>query len=101
MTTFHRDGEAIHVAERLPVLPLRDVVVFPNVAMPLLVGRSGSLAAVEAAADEGAMLFLVAQRNPETDEPVAADLHRVGVISRILQIARQPNGTAKVLIEGL
>jgi ATP-dependent Lon protease len=101
MPTFVRDGETISVAERLPVLPLRDVVVFPYVAMPLLVGRSGSLSAIEAAADEGAMLFLVAQRNADTDEPAAADLHRVGVVARILQIARQPNGTAKILIEGI
>jgi ATP-dependent Lon protease len=101
MPIFVRDGDAIQVAERLPVLPLRDVVVFPYVAMPLLVGRSGSLSAIEAAADEGGMLFLVAQRNADTDEPAAGDLHRVGVVARILQIARQPNGTAKVLIEGV
>jgi ATP-dependent Lon protease len=101
MPTFVRDGEAITVAERLPVLPLRDVVVFPYVAMPLLVGRSGSLSAIEAAAEEGGLLFLVAQRNPDTDEPAAGDLHRVGVVARILQIARQPNGTAKILIEGV
>jgi len=108
MPSFLRDGETIHVGERLPVLPLRDVVVFPYVAMPLLVGRSGSLAAIDAAAAEaghaggtGAMLFLVAQRSADTEEPVAGDLHRVGVVARIVQIARQPNATAKILVEGL
>src|SRR5690348_17791415 len=67
---------------RLPVLPLRDVVVFPHVAMPLLVGRAGSLGAIEAAASEGGMLFLVTQRRADTEEPSASDLHRVGVIAR-------------------
>jgi ATP-dependent Lon protease len=101
MPIFHRDDEAIDVGERLPVLPLRDVVVFPYVVMPLLVGRVASLAAIEAAANEGGLIFLVAQRNADTEEPSAGDLHRVGVVARIVQIARQPNGSAKILIEGL
>jgi len=86
---------------RLPVLPLRDVVVFPYVAMPLLVGRQGSLGAIEAAAAEGGLLFLVAQRSADTEEPAAGDLHRVGVIARIAQATRQTNGTARILVEGL
>ncbi|HEX3868116.1 MAG TPA: LON peptidase substrate-binding domain-containing protein, partial [Gemmatimonadaceae bacterium] len=86
---------------RLPVLPLRDVVIFPYVAMPLLVGRAASLGAIEAAANEGGMLFLVAQRASDTEEPAASDLHRVGVIARIVQATRQANGTARILIEGL
>ncbi|MEP6492304.1 MAG: endopeptidase La [bacterium] len=86
---------------RLPVLPLRDVVVFPYVAMPLLVGRQASLGAIEAAAAEGGMLFLVAQRSADTEEPAAGDLHRVGVVARIVQATRQANGTARILVEGL
>ncbi|MFI5229046.1 MAG: endopeptidase La [Gemmatimonadales bacterium] len=86
---------------RLPVLPLRDVVVFPHVAMPLLVGRQGSLGAIEAASAEGGALFLVTQRNADTDEPAAADLHRVGVVARIVQATRQANGTARILVEGV
>src|SRR4029077_16999704 len=86
---------------RLPVLPLRDVVVFPYVAMPLLVGRQGSLGAIEAAAAEGGLLFLVAQRSADTEEPSAGDLHRVVVIARIVQATRQANGTARILVEGL
>jgi ATP-dependent Lon protease len=86
---------------RLPVLPLRDVVVFPYVAMPLIVGRQGSLGAIEAAAAEGGLLFLVAQRNADTEEPAAGDLHRVGVIARIAQATRQASGTARILVEGL
>ena len=86
---------------RLPVLPLRDVVVFPYVAMPLLVGRSQSLGAIEAAAEEGGQLFLVAQRSADTEEPAAGDLHRVGVIARIAQASRQNGGTVRVLVEGV
>src|SRR6476660_4214142 len=86
---------------RLPVLPLRDVVVFPHVAMPLLVGRQASLGAIEAAAAEGGLLFLVAQRSPDTEEPSAGDLHRVGVVARVVQASRQANGTARILVEGV
>ncbi len=86
---------------RIAVLPLRDVVVFPYVAMPLLVGRSASLGAIEAAAAEAGMLFLVTQRNADTEEPAAADLHRVGTVARIIQATRQANGTARILVEGV
>jgi ATP-dependent Lon protease len=75
--------------------------VFPYVAMPLLVGRAASLAAIEAAADDEGLLFLVTQRNPDTEEPVAGDLHRVGVVARIVQASRQANGTVRVLVEGV
>jgi ATP-dependent Lon protease len=94
-------AESLPEPRRLAVLPLRDVVVFPHVAMPLLVGRQASLGAIEAAAAEGGLLFLVAQRNPDTEEPVAGDLHRVGVVARIVQAARQANGTARILVEGV
>ncbi len=86
---------------RLPVLPLRDVVVFPHVAMPLLVGRRASLGAIESAAGEDGTLFLVAQRSADTEEPAAGDLHRVGVVVRIVQATRQANGTARILVEGI
>jgi ATP-dependent Lon protease len=89
------------MSTRIAVLPLRDVVVFPYVAMPLLVGRQASLAAIEAAAAEGGMLFLVTQRSADTEEPAAADLHRVGVAARIVQATRQANGTARILVEGV
>jgi ATP-dependent Lon protease len=69
--------------------------------MPLLVGRQGSLGAIEATAADGGLLFLVAQRSADTEEPTAADLHRVGVIARIAQATRQSNGTARILVEGL
>ena len=87
--------------ERLPVLALRDVVVFPHVSMPLLVGRPASVAAVETAMGEERYILLVTQRSGDTDEPAAADLFRVGVVARIASLSRAPNGAAKLLIEGL
>jgi ATP-dependent Lon protease len=101
MLTIQRDDETFTVPERLPVLPLRDVVMFPYTVMPLLVGRQGSLAAVGAATAEERFILLVAQRNAETEEPSAADLYRVGVVARILQLSHVPNGGVKVLVEGI
>src|SRR5215470_8918618 len=94
-------AESLPEPRRLAVLPLRDVVIFPHVAMPLLVGRQASLGAIEAAASEDGMLFLVAQRSADQEEPSAGDLHRVGVLARIVQATRQANGTARILVEGL
>src|SRR6185436_17364310 len=86
---------------RLAVLPLRDVVLFPSVVMPLLVGRAASLAALEAANSENRYILLVAQRDAETQEPAAADLYRVGVIARVRQLSRLGTGTVRVLVEGV
>jgi len=77
------------------------VVVFPFVVMPLLVGRAASLAALEAANEEDRLVLLVAQRDPETQEPAAADLYRVGVVARIRQLSRLGSGTVRVLVEGI
>ncbi len=101
-----RDSEQFTVPDRLPVLPLRDVVVFPFVVIPLLVGRPASLAAVDAAdasaaPGEDRFLLVVAQRSGEVQDPAAADLYRVGVVARLLQRTRLPNGTVKVLVEGV
>jgi len=71
------------VPERLPVLALRDVVIFPHVTMPLLVGRPASLAAVDSAMTEDRYILLVTQRSGDTDEPTAGDLYRGGVVARI------------------
>jgi ATP-dependent Lon protease len=99
--TLTRDDESFELHERLPVLPLRDVVVFPYMVIPLLVGRQASLAAVEEALAGDRWIFLIAQRNADTQDPAAADLFRVGVAGRVLQVARLPNGTTKVLVEGV
>ena len=97
-----RDAETFEIPDRLPVVPLRDVVVFPYVVMPLLVGREASLSAVEAASpSDEKLLVLVAQRSAETQHPVAADLFRVGVVARLRQITRTSSGTVRVLVEAL
>ncbi len=101
MPSFVVDGATLVTADRLPVLPLRDVVVFPYVVMPLLVGRAASLAALEAAGGTDSLVLLVAQRDPETQEPASADLYRVGVIARVRQLSRLGTGTVKVLVEGV
>ena len=101
MITLFRDGESFEVPERVPVLPLRDVVFFPYIVMPLLVGRPASLAAVGASTTEGRYIFLVAQRSAETEDPAAGDLHRLGVVARIVQLSHAPNGSIKVLVEGI
>lgn len=97
---FTRDGDTVQAAARIPVLPLREVVIFPYVVIPLLVGRQPSLAAIDAAVETDKLILLVAQKEGETQEPGAADLHRVGVIGRVLQVARLPNGSTRVLVEG-
>src|SRR3954469_22391419 len=99
--TFQRDNESIPTSDRIPVLPLRDVVIFPYVVIPLLVGRPASLAAIETALAEDKIIVLVAQRDGEKQEPAAADLHRTGVIGRIIQVSRLPTGTTRVLVEGI
>jgi ATP-dependent Lon protease len=101
MVSIVRGDESYDVPERLPVLPLRDVVVFPFMVIPLLVGRQGSLAAVDTAVAADRWIFLVAQRDGEVQEPHASNLFRVGVIGRVLQVSRLSNGTTKVLLEGV
>jgi len=101
MPTVKRDAEVFQVPDRLAVLALRDVVIFPHVSMPLLVGRPASLAAVDSAMAEDRYILLVTQRSGDTDEPAAADLYRGGVVARITQLARAPSGAAKILVEGL
>jgi ATP-dependent Lon protease len=88
-------------AERLPVLPLRDVVFFPHVVMPLVVGRPASMAAVSAAAAADSRILLVSQKDSDVQEPGASDLWRVGVVARIAQLAPVGNGASRVLLEGI
>jgi ATP-dependent Lon protease len=101
MASFLVDGQTVTTADRLPVLPLRDIVVFPYVVMPLLVGRPASLAALDAAGAADNLLLLVSQRDPEKQEPAAADLYRVGVVARVRQLSRMGTGTVRVLVEGI
>src|SRR5580765_5290394 len=85
----------------LPLLPLRDVVVFPHMVIPLFVGRPKSIKALEAAMEEGKNVVLVAQKSAAKDEPSPEDLYAVGTVSTILQMLKLPDGTVKVLVEGV
>src|SRR6201995_774957 len=87
-------------AELLPVLPRRDIVVFPHMIVPLFVGREKSVRALEAVMKEDKQILLVAQKNAAQDDPSADDIYRIGTVSPILQLLKLPDGTVKVLVEG-
>ena len=84
----------------LPVLPLRDIVVFPHMIVPLFVGREKSVRALEAVMKDDKQILLVAQKNAAQDDPSVDDIYRVGTVSTILQLLKLPDGTVKVLVEG-
>jgi ATP-dependent Lon protease len=100
--SFFRDDEPEDRAQGrvLPVLPLRDIVVFPHMVVPLFVGRAKSIAALEQAGTGGRELLLVAQRQVALDDPAEGDLFEIGTIGVVLQHLRLPDGTVKVLVEG-
>ena len=85
---------------QLPLLPLRDVVVFPHMVIPLFVGRPKSIKALETAMEAGKSIVLVAQKSAAKDEPAPEDLYTIGTIANILQMLKLPDGTVKVLVEG-
>ncbi len=89
-----------HVEKLVPVLPLRDVVVYPHMVIPLFVGRDKSIQALESAMRENKQIMLVAQKDAENDDPDFQDLYGVGTLSNILQLLKLPDGTVKVLVEG-
>lgn len=84
----------------LPLLPLRDIVVFPDMVVPLFVGRDKSVAALEAAMEGSKDIFLLAQLDPACDDPQRDDLYDVGVIAQVVQLLKLPDGTVRVLVEG-
>jgi ATP-dependent Lon protease len=87
--------------QMLPMLPLRDVVVFPHMVIPLFVGRPKSIKALETAMESGKSILLVAQKSAAKDEPSAEDMYSIGCVANILQMLKLPDGTVKVLVEGL
>ncbi|MGN2252045.1 endopeptidase La [Frateuria sp. GZRe12] len=86
--------------DALPVLPLRDVVVYPHMVIPLFVGRDKSMRALEHAMEGERQILLVAQKSPDIDDPASDDLHEVGTLAGVLQLLKLPDGTVKVLVEG-
>ncbi len=87
--------------DTLVLLPLRDVVVYPHMVLPLFVGRPKSISALDAAMENDQPVFLLAQRNPGDEDPGAGDLHDMGTVANVLQVLKLPDGTVKVLVEGI
>ncbi len=84
----------------LPLLPLRDIVVFPHMVVPLFIGRDKSIAALDAALSQDRLIFLAAQKDASTNEPEEEDIFRIGTVAHIVQILKLPDGTVKVLVDG-
>ena len=94
------DDSVIDDLSGVPVLPLRDVVVYPHMVIPLFVGREKSIVALNIAMDAGKRILLVAQKQADLDDPQPSDLYEVGTLATILQLLKLPDGTVKVLVEG-
>src|SRR6185312_9348124 len=88
-------------ASSVPVLPLRDVVVYPHMVIPLFVGREKSIQALDVAMRSDKRIMLVAQKQADVDDPKGDDLYRIGTVATILQLLKLPDGTVKVLVEGV
>jgi ATP-dependent Lon protease len=100
MDTKDKISEVSDQLRTIPVLPLRDVVVYPHMVIPLFVGRDKSIKALEAAMEEEKEILLVAQKSASEDDPTEDDIYRIGTLSTILQLLKLPDGTVKVLVEG-
>jgi ATP-dependent Lon protease len=99
---YDRDdmGKPLGILTEIPLLPLRDVVVFPHMIVPLFVGRERSIAALESAMKDEKGIFMVAQKSAQKDDPGEEDIYSIGTIGIIIQLLRLPDGTVKVLVEG-
>ena len=100
MSTFDAFTNTTGKIERLPLVPLRDVVVFPYTMIPFVVGRKASLQAVEKALASDKRIFLATQRDAKIDDPKAEEINAIGTISNIVQSLKLPNGNIKLLVEG-
>jgi ATP-dependent Lon protease len=100
VTTETPESESAAPATAMPVLPLRDVVVYPHMVIPLFVGREKSILALDQAMKVGKQILLVAQKQADVDDPAPTDLYRLGTVATILQLLKLPDGTVKVLVEG-
>lgn len=96
-----RKAKKANAATLLPIMPLRDTVIFPNTMFPVLVGRDTSVQAVRLASESDKRVLLLTQKNPEQEDPSITDLHTVGTLAQVVQILNLPNGLMKVLVNGL
>jgi ATP-dependent Lon protease len=90
-----------HIPEELPLLPVRDIVVFPYMVLPLFVGRELSIKAIEAALSSNRLIFLTTQKNQSIDLPEAPDLHQTGTVGVIMRMLKLPDARIKILVQGL
>jgi len=93
--------EDLDIPEELPLIPLRDLIIFPNLVVPLFVGRERSITALEEAMKTSHKVVLVTQKDPETQDPLVEDLYEIGCVATVMQELKLPDGTAKALVEGL
>ena len=93
--------EPIKLPDVLPVLPLKDVVVFPYIILPLSIGRDASVQAVDQALSEHRVVMLLTQRDPDVDEPGESDLYRIGTAAVIMRMLKLPDGRIRILVQGL
>src|SRR5512132_2270070 len=98
---FGRDKDKIDVIETLPMVPLRDVVVFPHTMIPFVIARPASIRALDYARVKGKRIFLSAQHDATRDNPTPEEIHTLGTICNIVQSLKLPDGNVKVLVEGL
>ncbi len=101
ISIIEEDDKDIDIPKTLPLLPVRDIVIFTDMLLPLFVGRERSVSAVEEAADKDKLLFLVTQKDPAVENPQPDEVYRVGTVSRILRILKLPDGRLKALVQGL
>src|SRR4030042_402439 len=97
---FFKDEMQTGFKEILPLLPLRDIVVFPHMVAPLFVGRTKSVNALADAMNKDKSVFLATQKNAGVDNPTENDISRIGTIGKVLQLLKLPDGTVKALVEG-
>lgn len=101
VSLLHDDGHTEDIPDKLPLLPVRDVVIFPDMVLPLYIGRDKSIQAVEEAMNKERMLFLSTQKDQSVEEPRPDEIFRVGTVCRILRVLKLPEGHFKVLVQGL
>ena len=100
-TDGQKDNVPISIPTKLPLLPVRDIVVFPAMVLPLAVGRDKSIKALEEAMSTHRLVFLVAQKHVQTEDPSPDDIYPIGTVAEVLQLLKMPDGTLKVLVEGV
>ena len=101
MATLIRVDQTYEIPDQLPVVALRDLVFFPYMVLPLLIGRPPSLVALDAAEKSDGYILLLAQKDVQVEDPSKDDVHRIGVVAQILQVSRLPDGNARVVLEGI